>query len=227
MRLWIVTAGLAAALACGCQRRDVRPGEYKTLAEDPGRDTSKARQENARAIEHIAKGDLDAAEKTLKEALAADLFYGPAHNNLGTVYHRQEKFYLAAWEFQYAAKLMPHSAEPRANLGMVYEAVGRREEAEKWYDTALGIEPDNPVHVGNLARLRVRAGRSDAKTYRLLEDLALKDTRSDWARWARDHLALMPKPDAAPADTPPLTLPDKSDKPKEPEPPAKQPAPEH
>jgi hypothetical protein len=34
---------------------------------------------------------------------------GPAHNNLGIVYYRQKKYYLAAWEFQYAAKLMAYS----------------------------------------------------------------------------------------------------------------------
>jgi hypothetical protein len=32
---------------------------------------------------------------------------GPAHNNLGIVYYRQKKYYLAAWEFQHAARLYP------------------------------------------------------------------------------------------------------------------------
>jgi hypothetical protein len=41
---------------------------------------------------------------------------GPAHNNLGIVYYRRKKYYLAAWEFQYAARLMayhgPHGQDP-------------------------------------------------------------------------------------------------------------------
>ncbi len=200
MRLRMMTVALVVGLAltCGCRRQDTRPAEYQTLAQDPNRDTQTARQQNGRALEAMEKGDLDEAEKTLKAALAADLFYGPAHNNLGVVYHRQKKHYLAAWEFQYAARLMPHSPEPRNNLGMVYESVGRLEEAEKWYDTALSLEPDNPELIGNLTRLRVRAGRADEKTYGLLQDLALKDTRPEWARWARDRMALMRRPEAIP-----------------------------
>lgn len=197
----MTAVGLVMALACGCGHQDTRTPEYRTLAQDPNRDTQTARGENAKALECIEKGDLEEAEKALKAALAADLFYGPAHNNLGVLYHRQKKHYLAAWEFQYAAKLMPYSAEPRNNLGMVYESVGQLDAAEKWYDTALSLEPDNPVLVGNLARLLVRSGRRDEKTCRLIRDLALKDTRPEWARWARDCLSLMRQPETSPPDS--------------------------
>ena len=198
MRLRIIIVALAVGLGLlgSCRRQDTRAPDYQTLAQDPNRDTERARRENARALGAMEKDDLDGAEMALKAALAADLFYGPAHNNLGVLYHRQNKHYLAAWEFQYAARLMPHSPEPRNNLGMVYESVGRLQEAERWYDTALSLQPDNPVLLGNLARLRVRAGRTDERTHQLLEDLALKDTRPEWARWARDRLSLMRRPEA-------------------------------
>jgi len=198
MRSWMIALTLAAVFASGCKRGAVRPSEYHTLAQDPSRDTETARRENARALGAMEKGTLDEAETALKAALAADLFFGPAHNNLGVLYHRQEKHYLAAWEFQYAAKLMPHSPEPRNNLGMVYEMVGRLQEAEKWYDKALSLQPDNPELIGNLARLRVRAGRNDEKTCHLLQDLALKATDPEWAKWARDRLSLMRRPETAP-----------------------------
>jgi Flp pilus assembly protein TadD len=197
----VIVAVLAVAMAGGCGGRQARPPEYQTLAEDPNRDTEAARRENARAAALLEEGRLDEAERALKDALAADLFFGPAHNNLGVVYRRQEKFYLAAWEFQYAAKLMPHAPEPRNNLGLVYEAVGRLQEAEGWYDKAIALQPDNPELVGNLARLRLRSGRTDAQTRRLLEDLALKDTRPDWAAWARERLALMGQEEDAQATT--------------------------
>lgn len=193
MRLRLIAFVLAfgTALALGCQGPHRGPFEYQTLPENPNRDTETARRENGRAVAFIQKGDLDKAEKALKAALAADVFFGPAHNNLGVVHQKREQYYLAAWEFQYAVKLMPYSPEPRSNLGLVYETVGRLEDAEGWYDKALGLQPDNPQLIGNLARLRVRAGEMDEKTRRLLADLALKDTRPAWAAWAREHLALL------------------------------------
>ena len=191
MRWHMLALGIAVMAAAGCQRTGSRPDAYQTVAEDPNRDTQTARRENAKALDLVEKNDLDAAEKALKAALTADNFFGPAHNNLGAVYLQQKRFYLAAWEFQYASKLMPYSAEPKGNLGLLYEAVGRLDDAEKCYDQALTFEPDNPELIGNLARTLVRAGRRDEKTQRVLRDLVLKETRPDWAKWARDRLALM------------------------------------
>ena len=196
MRLKTVALIVSVALVCGCQQREVRRPEYETLVEDPTRDTEGSRRKNAEALRQVEEGNLAEAEKTLKDALAADLFYGPAHNNLGVVYYRQEKYYMAAWEFQYAAKAMPYSPEPRNNLGLVYETVGRLKEAEAWYDKALSLQPDNPELMGSLCRIRVRNGVRDEKTHRLLEELALKAVRPEWAKWARDQLALMQEPRA-------------------------------
>ena len=208
MRVWMITLAFTAALAAGCHRQGTRPSEYTTTVQDPNRDTETARRENGRALALVEQGKLDEAEKVLKAALVADLFFGPAHNNLGVVYHRKEQYYLAAWEFQYAAKLMPHSPEPRNNLGLVYESVGRLAEAEPWFDQALALQPDNPALLGNLTRLRVRAGQMDEKTRRLLADLALKATDPQWAKWARDRLALMGPSQAGPAsEEPPSTDP--------------------
>lgn len=182
----------------GCHKQNARLGDpYETVAVDPRRDTDKARQLNAEAVEEITDGDLDDAEAKLKKALTADLFFGPAHNNLGTVYLRQQKYYLAAWEFQYAVKLMPTQAEPRNNLGLVFEAVGRPDEAEKHYDEALQLAPDAVEITANLARLRVRQGRRDERTRHLLQDVVLKDTRPTWVNWARERLVITGPTDRA------------------------------
>ncbi len=186
---------LLVLAATGCQlHKPEKSIEYKTVAVDPHRDTQAARRHNASAVALLGKNKLDEAEKELKAALGADTFFGPAHNNLGTIYHRQEKFYLAAWEFQYAIKLMPNRAQPRNNLGMVFEAVGKLDDAAKSYEEALEIEPDTPEIVGNLARIYVRKNRHDARTRQLLEDIVLKDTRPRWSAWARQRLATIPKP---------------------------------
>jgi Tfp pilus assembly protein PilF len=183
-------------IAPSCQwpvNQAVEPAEYRTLARDPSRDTQAAREHNARGAELLEKGHPEPAEEELKEALAADLFFGPAHNNLGIAYFRQKKHYLAAWEFQYAAKLMPSKAEPRNNLGMVFEAVERLEDAANWYEKALALEPGEVEIAANLARIYVRHDRKDEKTRQLLQDIVMKDSRPQWIEWARERLAMMGK----------------------------------
>lgn len=191
---WIgwLSAGCLLVLSAGCRSaaREATP-EYQTVADGPGRDAATAEQHHARALRLIDRGDWDEAEAALKAALAADVMYGPAHNNLGKVYYHQNKLYLAAWEFQYAAKLMPNQPEPKNNLGLVFESAGKLDEAVTSYDEAMRIEPDNPQFIGNLARARMRRGDRDATVRQLLSELVLRETRPDWAAWARTRLAEM------------------------------------
>ena len=190
-------------LVAGCSLRSTPgvPG-YETVTGDPNRDTDAARAHNVKATELLDEGELDKAEAQLKAALASDLMFGPAHNNLGTVYMQQKKYYLAAWEYQYAIKLMPNTAVPRNNLGLVFEAVGRLGEAEENFEQARAIEPDNVEYLCNLARVLVRTNHKDDRTRQLLSDIVLKDTRPQWTSWARERLALMGQPEAndAPGD---------------------------
>ena len=194
----------AAALAClallaGCNTAAPRAGadRYETVTPEPNRNADLARRENARAVALMDAGDRTGAEAALKSALAADVMCGPAHNNLGKVYFRQKKLYLAAWEFQYAMKLMPNQPEPPNNLGLVFEAAGKLDEAAESYGTAVAIEPENVDALGNLARTRVRRGDRDADLRALLEKLVLRETRPDWLAWERGVLSRM-SPPAAP-----------------------------
>jgi Flp pilus assembly protein TadD len=188
---------LMVCFLAGCQTDAMRCGQYETAAKDPHRDTQAANVHSAKAVALLKVNDLEQAEKELKAALAADLFHGAAHNNLGTVYFRQKKLYLAAWEFQYAAKLMPTKAEPRNNLGLVFEAVGKLDDAVKSYEEATQLEPGCIDVIANLARAYVRLNRNDDKTRQLLTDVVLKDHRPEWVSWARERLALMGKPGPA------------------------------
>lgn len=186
--------GACLALACGCASRptdkSAAQDEYQTLGAEPHRKTDAAQLDNARAVELMNQGKFDEAETALKSALTADVMHGPAHNNLGKVYYHQGKLYLAAWEFQYAAKLMPHQPEPLNNLGLVFEAAGKLDDAVTSYGKAMAFEPDNPQFIGNLARARVRRGEGDeAEVRELLSKLVTRDTRPDWVEWARRRLA--------------------------------------
>ena len=199
-----VFPSLAVAALCalaiwapGCASKPSSPpGEYQTVNDAPGRDAATAEQHHARATLLIEKGDWPGAEAALKAALAADVMYGPAHNNLGKVYFHQGKLYLAAWEFQYAAKLMPNQPEPKNNLGLVFESAGKLDDAVTSYDEAMRIAPDNPQFIGNLARARMRRGDRDDSVRELLSALVLRETRPDWVAWARTRLAEMGRGDA-------------------------------
>jgi Flp pilus assembly protein TadD len=193
MRYILCLILLMLVVLAGCSRNAAREaGEYQTVARDLRRDTDRARQYNAEAVQLIEDGRFERAERALKRALAADITYGPAHNNLGKIYYHQNKLYLAAWEFQYAIQLMPNHPEPRNNLGLVFESVGRLNDAVEWYDKALSLEPDNTQVMGNLARARVRRGEADEQLRLLLSDLVIRDTRPEWVEWARQRLSAMP-----------------------------------
>jgi tetratricopeptide (TPR) repeat protein len=198
---------LLAALA-GCQDS----GRPTVIAPSPdGPNTQLARQENDQAYALIQQGKYAEAEPILQKALAADLTFGPAHNNLGLVYFnlRNSPRYLydAALEFDYAARLMPFHPDPRNNLGLVFEMTGKLGDAVDAYEKARKLAPNDPEYIGNLARARIQRGDRDDETRNLLRELTYKDPRPDWRHWAQMKLFELsgrPTPDVAPA---PTTLP--------------------
>ena len=186
--LGIILTLFGALVGCGENRHVVR-GES-------GANTALAQQENERAYELIQKGKYEEAQAALGRAIAADVMFGPARNNLGIVYYRQGKLYEAAHEFQYAIKLMPHHPDPRNNLGLVFEKAGdvveaRLSDAVEAYEQARRIEPDNPEYIGNLARSKIKRGDRDEETKKLLEELVFKDSRESWRDWAKMKLLWM------------------------------------
>jgi len=206
-----------ATTGCAKPAHPDAAANYQTVTADPRRNTDLASQLNAKGLEELAERDYAKAEKLFKEALQADMFFGPAHNNLGIAYYEQQKFYLAAWEFDYARKLMPNKPDPKHNLGMVMEAVGKLDEAAAHYEDALALAPDDPDTIANLARTLARrdmnystsrsgdrnvTGNADRASDRdrlreLLHEIILKDTRPEWITWAKDHLAILgPAPTA-------------------------------
>jgi Tfp pilus assembly protein PilF len=195
-RVWRFTVFLAAACSItGCahfHRKDIV--QYQTVAADSKHDTKTACEKHAKALVFLENGckpcDFDKAERLLNEALVADVTYGPAHNSLGMLYFQQSKLYLAAWEFEYAAKLMPEMAEPYNNLGLVYEKAGKYQEALSYYAMALSHNDDNPVVLGNIVRVRMVSGDRSGDLKNMVSDLALNHPNPTWQRWARDQVEL-------------------------------------
>jgi Tfp pilus assembly protein PilF len=198
--LALVSAGLASCASSSSSSHAARDRkDYQTVGDDPRRDSAAAERHNGEALRQLEKGDDARAEQELKAALAADVMYGPAHNNLGKLYYHQNKLYLAAWEFQYAAKLMPNVPEPKNNLGLVFESAGKLDDAVGSYGEAMRLEPDNVQFIGNLARARVRRGDRDDAVRDLLSTLVIRETRPEWVDWARQQLTAMGARSGVPA----------------------------
>jgi len=187
-----------AITAMGCSHLShAERQDYKTVPDDPSRNPDLAQHLNTRAITQIEKGKFDKAAETLSQALVADVTFGPAHNNLGRVYFAQGKYYLAAWELQYAVNGMPNRPEPHNNLGLVYEAVNKLPEALEHYEIACTMDDGNPEFLGNLVRLRLKMDERDPTVRPLLETLVYYDSRPDWSQWAREQLGVFIPPHQA------------------------------
>ncbi|MDR0608587.1 MAG: hypothetical protein LBG58_00570 [Planctomycetaceae bacterium] len=205
--------------AVGCAADSVTTPKYETVTVNPRRDPEAAAKHNQHGLEALAKGKLDKAEKHFKESLIKDVDFGPAHNNLGRLYFDQGKNYLAAWEFEYAAKVMPQRGEPYNNLGLVMERVGKLEQAVDAYEMANILCPNHPEVVGNLARVHWCQDKSALRTRDLLEQLIFIDTRPDWVSWAKEQIAcgkisnetlpvsFISDPSTIPSNPPPTSIP--------------------
>lgn len=180
----------AAAVAVGCASGP--HGPYDAATERP-RDPERARILTLRAAD-LADSRPQDAESLLREALAADIYHGPAHNNLGVLYLRRGMLYEAAGEFEWARRLMPGHPDPRLNLGLTLESAGRLEPAMAEYEAAIEAQPGYLPAVQAKARLIVRSGPrvGDREAVRAaLDEIALRGETQAWRDWARLQLATM------------------------------------
>ena len=173
--------------------RSAASGPY-TPAEQAARNTVRAQELSSKAADLIDT-DPEAAERLLRQALGADLFFGPAHNNLGVLYLRQGKLYEAAGEFEWARKLMPGHPDPRMNLALTLEQAGQVDEAIQTYRTALEVYPGHMATVQALARLEVTSGRRSENLDGWLDQIALQGETETWRSWARrQHARVQGRP---------------------------------
>jgi Tfp pilus assembly protein PilF len=164
---------------------------------DPAqRDATRAEQLTREAVD-CADEDPAHAESLLREALTADLYHGPAHNNLGVLYFRDGRLYEAANEFEWARKLLPGHPDPRLNLALVLERAGHVAEAFTAYDSALEAAPEHVPTMQAYARLAVRDGRRDERITSMLKTIALRGEDESWRAWAQHAELTMPGGDAA------------------------------
>ena len=165
-------------------------GPYAVQSEI-GRDPQRAQALNLQAADLLSI-DPERAETLLTKALAADLYHGPTHNNLGVLYLEQGKLYEAASEFEWARKLLPGHPDPRLNLAVALERAGKIDDAMETYRTALEVYPGHLPTIQALVRCQIRHGRTDDSTRAMLEEITLRSTEPSWIAWSqRQHSRLV------------------------------------
>ena len=184
LAIWIVGA---LSTGCGSSRASV----YESVSATT-RDTAQAQKLSQRAAA-IIDDDPEKAEELLREALGEDLFYGPAHNNLGVIYLKRGELYSAANEFEWARKLMPGHPDPRINLALTLEKAGQADDAAASYRAALEMAPRSVDARTGLARLQIRTADASGETVELLRKIEKSTDDAGLRSWARDQrLRLMP-----------------------------------
>ncbi len=187
--VWVcVTLASLATGGCSLFEKSQSKG-YITIPDRPQKKADEAKKANTKGLAAMRDGKLDVAEKHFGDALAADVNYGPAHNNLGQVYLKRHQLYLAAWEFQFATSLMPERGESLSNLGLVYETAGQLEKSLEFYEAAHEIDPHDRDALGNLARVSVKLDADPRRIAWLLNEIIMHDDRCDWTDWAKTLLA--------------------------------------
>lgn len=179
--LALLLASFAPLSGCGAGSRS----PYLNRSEPP-RNPLRAQElhEQATRLAEREPENHEQIEKLLREALAADLYHGPSHNNLGILYLDAGRLYEAASEFEWARKLMPGHPAPRVNLAMTLERAGKADEAIAAYDAALAVYQGYLPAVQGKARLLARAIEPDDEALRpLLEEIALRGDER-WREWA-------------------------------------------
>lgn len=153
---------------------------------------------NDEGLQFMRDGQHSEAEHRFRAAIGKDPFMGPAHCNLGVALLKQGKApYEAALTLRHAAELMPRSAEPHTNLGILYSMVGQYGSGEVHLREALRLAPSDIEIIGQLALLQVRQGRTTPEARDWLQTIARQDRDEAWRSWAAGELSRWPSESTA------------------------------
>ncbi|MCK4872018.1 MAG: tetratricopeptide repeat protein [Phycisphaerales bacterium] len=182
-RMFITLCCALCLLGCGAGlSTSPYAGQHEAL-----RDPLRAQQLTLQAVECMDSGR-EGAERLLRDALVADIYHGPAHNNLGVIHLQRDELYEAASEFEWARKLMPGHPDPRLNLALTLERAGRIDDAIETFHTALEVHPDHIPTIQALTRCQLRFDRIEERTRDRLEQLAIEGQTHQWREWAKYQL---------------------------------------
>jgi Tfp pilus assembly protein PilF len=124
----------------------------------------KAVTDYQKALEFSRKGNTAKAIEGLEAVVKTAPDFYQAHNTLGTLYQKEQRFKDAEREYNTAVQLDRHSIEPLVNLGSLYIQVAEQARTRK-DDRAFGAALDEAVRALNQA---IRLEPTSANAYYFL-----------------------------------------------------------
>ncbi len=115
---------------------------------------------NALGLAYIAKEKPDLAVDHFKKAIKLQPDLSVAVNNLGNAYLRLNQWDAAIEQFQSVSKDLVYATPhfPLTNMGFAYYNKGDFENAEKYYQEALKIQPNFTIALRGLGRTYLKMG---------------------------------------------------------------------
>jgi Flp pilus assembly protein TadD len=107
------------------------------------------------------RGDLGAAERAARRAVATTPGDTRAHGLLGVIYRQTGRYAEAVAACRRAAALEPENATVQINLGVALRHLARLNEAEACYRRAIQLDPANAIAHSSLGVTLRRQGRDE------------------------------------------------------------------
>lgn len=126
------------------------------------------------SLVHKRQGDLAAAERSARRAVALQPRIGFAHHALAVALHGQGRLSDAIDNYRTAIRLQPDFADSHYLLGNALHETGAVREAIGAFHRALALRPDFPEALGDLGGLLLRANEIEEAEARLTRALALQ-----------------------------------------------------
>jgi type IV pilus assembly protein PilF len=141
--LWLLLASACLAwMLAGCAapgagtQAGAAARDMVTDSDEPD-ERRRARIRLELAVGYFEQGQTTVALDELKQSLAADPNFGPAHNLRGLVYMRLNDFRLADESFRRALALNPADSNTKHNYGWMFCQQGRYADAATYFSQAL------------------------------------------------------------------------------------------
>jgi serine/threonine-protein kinase len=129
---------------------------------------------------YSALGQDEAAERTLKRAIAIKPDYWAGYNSLGAFYGRGGRYDDAIVQFEQVVRLTPDNTRGYNNLGAVYFLAGKWNDARQAWERSLAIDTTRVV-CSQLGTLNFYTGRFADAAVLFRGALALSET--DYRMW--------------------------------------------
>lgn len=177
---------------CGCQQSSDNP--RKVIAEAISKRQTRF-SESMRLYEFGLKqyraSNLDQAENYLQKAVTQDERNSHAWMALGLVEFKKDRLFDAAYAFHKASRIEPSRYEPLYDIGILYETIGRYDQAIEAYEKALHLAPNQVEVMENLARCYIKTNQKPERIKELIDKAILSEERPQWWDWLKEQSILL------------------------------------